>query len=101
MKCLLNQIWGCHTNGPEQIVAISCASRALHFFFLFFFICSEFCRLRAIITSKILKVIEPDEVWKGKGNIENKNDLGSVSSVTVLWERKWSGNKIDNKKLTR
>lgn len=86
MKCLLNQIWWCHTDRLKQIVALSCGSRALN--------------LRAIIT-KILKVIEPDEVWKGKGNIEDKSDLGSVSSVIVLWERKWSGNKIGNKKLAR
>ena len=46
------------------------------------------------------QVMESDEVWKGKGNIEDKNDLGSVSSVIVLWERKWSGNTVGNKKLT-
>ena len=77
---------GISYDGLKQIVAVSCARRALN--------------LRAIITSKILKVMESDEVWKGKGNIEDKNDLGSVSSVIVLWERKWSGNTIGNKKLT-
>lgn len=77
---------GISYDGLKQIVAVSCASRALN--------------LRAIITSKILKVMESDEVWKGKGNIEDKNDLGSVSSVIVLWERKWSGNTVGNKKLT-
>ena len=43
---------GISYDGLKQIVALSCASRALN--------------LRAIITSKILKVMESDEVKKGK-----------------------------------
>lgn len=88
---------GISYDGLKQIVALSCASRALN--------------LRAIITSKILFIFffffknfkSYGIRWsrKGKGNIEDKNDLGSVSSVIVLWERKWSRNTIGNKKLTR